>query len=214
MESQQVSQQQPTIQSPILPSSSKLLLISGGLILIVIVGTGAYFVGKQSVSTSNKVISSISPTTTKVVSTDWKTYSDKDGYSIKYPSDWLARNGLFTAPGLLSFDVGIYIRKKINDEVLNYSLEDYVNKSAGFETGPARVPLSIKKVVARSGMVGYKAEWVATAYSDNKKTYTTFFSLPNDKTSTLQIDGIDNGHIDIYNQMILTFAFTNIKQNN
>lgn len=149
---------------------------------------------------------------------NWKTYKNaKYGYSIKYPPDWTAGDGWFTAPGgqqgysysdiyVLVLPKAIYV-DNINREKV--SLEEYVKKYASKETDPNKTAISIKKITTfQSKVMGFAVEWEASGWSMNKKNYSVYFELPNDKTSTLQIDGIEGRHMDIYNKMVSTFNFS------
>jgi hypothetical protein len=163
---------------------------------------------------SPSATASASPTSQ---SNSYDTYTNEEyGYSIKYPSEWTAGDGWFTAPGGQPgygySNVSIRISEKINNFDNKTrdtdSLEEYVKKDAGFETGPPRDLLNINKIVTDSGVVGYKVAWKASPWSADKKTYTTFFELPGNKSSTIQIEGREGDHMEIYDSMLLTFSYT------
>lgn len=105
-ENQQVNQ--TPVTSPSTPQSlsqspkSKLPLILGCILILLLVGGGAYYLGTKKSSEQTLTINKPSPASNQQINvitpsispasvdmTDWKTYTDsKQMYSIKYPSDW------------------------------------------------------------------------------------------------------------------------------
>jgi hypothetical protein len=99
------------VQQPVVPQSSRppFLPILAVTLLLAVVGTGAYYLGKNSSNTSFKVedapvIAQPSPTVmpSKVVdevsitqpsptideTANWKMYTNSSEFTFKYPSDW------------------------------------------------------------------------------------------------------------------------------
>ncbi len=192
------------------------------IVLLIAAAVGGYLVYSGKISLPQKQVtqtskSDASPAPTGVDETaNWKTYTNtKYGYSVKYPPDWSSGDGSFIAPGGQSgygySDVSIQVlSKSVNFDNTNRekdTLEEYVKKDAGGETGPSKTPISVKKITTQSGNIGFAVEWEASGWSANKKTYTAFFELPNDKTSTIQIGGTE-GYLDVYHLIVSTFKFT------
>jgi hypothetical protein len=204
-------------------------LLSVGIVMLLLGLGGGYILFSNKANThqpstqvtpsnsAQAVYPSTAITPTGNQNVQWKTYAnEKYGYSINYPPKWTAGDGWFTAPGGQPgygySDVSIQVLPKTtnldNSNREKDSLAEYVKKDAGFETGPSRTPLNITEIVTQSGLTGYKVEWEASSWSAGKKTYTTFFENPKDKTSTIQIAGIEGKHMDIYDSMIDTFSIT------
>lgn len=94
--SQEALSQQPTTQPSYPPSSrSKVPFIVGGVLILLLVAGGAYYLGMKN---NGKPVQQTSELTSQVVSqptqptdetANWKTYTDaKNGFSFKYPNDW------------------------------------------------------------------------------------------------------------------------------
>ncbi len=102
-----VTPNQPT-QHPIHNQRGNFPIILGIIVLLLVVGSGAYYLGTQKSNTANQTVN-IQPTTSQnsavanptdtpvatqtpqsnEATTDWKTYSSaKAKYSFKYPTEW------------------------------------------------------------------------------------------------------------------------------
>lgn len=79
---------------PVTPTPSKLPWILGGLVLLVLVGTGGIFLGKQMsapalVVTPTPAPVTAVPTVVPYPTADWQTYTSGDiGFSMQYPVSW------------------------------------------------------------------------------------------------------------------------------
>ena len=159
--SQQQSEavQTPTNNTPNSIWKSKLLLISGRVLLIVLVGLGGFFLGKilsQPKTPPPSTISQLSPTSTSsptpptqiptpTPTTDpianWKAYTNtKYGYSIKYPADWTEQ---------LKCEGGA-----ITDDYICFMSPDFEESSAGIITG-STVKGGAVLIYEQGGMVGF-----------------------------------------------------------
>jgi glycerophosphoryl diester phosphodiesterase len=80
-------------QPPKSHSSSKLFLMLGILILLVLVGTGSYVLGTKTAQSEPQIqpapIVKSTPIPTIDPNTDWKTYTSTEGkYTFQYPKEW------------------------------------------------------------------------------------------------------------------------------
>ncbi len=154
---------------------------------------------------------------------NWKAYTDtKIGYSIQYPANWSAKEGVFATSGTPDYgynnDVYVSIREKKysyhdNTKPVENSLDSYIKyiEKGDVSTIPSRIPESITKITTKYGINGYLIEWKKTSgqFGPTAIFYSTFFALPNDATSVLQIETNKNhNQTEIYNLMVSTFKFT------
>ncbi len=114
MEPNNPQQQAPSIPNPQQPPvneqkqafwKNKWLLIVLGIVLLIAIGGGTYFLGKSSISNNNTNQPSPTPIVTKeptitqsptptsdATTSNWKTYTNNElGFSIKYPQEQFIR---------------------------------------------------------------------------------------------------------------------------
>lgn len=148
-------------------------------------------------------------------STSWEVYRNEvHGYRVEYPRGWRVKDqdgGLYfkaldDPSSRRTSDVSIVVQEKSG--FVEASLEEYVTRYAGYETGPVRVPRRIERLQTKANLVGYRVEWEPSSWSAGKMTYTTFFTYPKSLNSTLQIETIEGRFIDVYDKMVDTFRWS------
>ncbi len=230
----------PVEQQPTQPTQNKsstfskwIRLFLIGIASLIIVLGGVYLLGvkNQPIKQAQQEATKSTPTSIPNPTTTWQTYTiTNNKYSIKYPSNWKSFStsnvgdlSYFTAPrgepGYGNSDIDIRINKKatMSDRpTIDDSLESYIKyieTNGNIETSPTQVIQSIKKITAEASTAGYLVEWKPNgSFGPAIKRYTTFFELPNDKSSTIEIGGREGHYLDIYNLMITTFKFIDQNQ--
>ena len=210
-------------------SSRALLAIIAGVTLLFM---GAYFYiqfqNKKETMSKQKIVSIKPSQIPKTTISEWETYTNTTfGYSINYPSDWIARefpsskSGAAFRPANMSDETQYeYIsinknEKMMLDDLSSLSFEEYV-KRAGMEIQNYNTLASIKKIVTDSGIVGYTTTWNITSLGSGKKSESsprTYFEIPQNDTATIQVEITDEKYINIYNQMISSFTMLEKKEN-
>jgi len=149
----------------------------------------------------------------------WKTYTNaKYAYSIEYPSNWFnsefpEKTGsafvLSSTPNSSgSQEININAIAKISDS-LSLSFADYVQIAGIKEFGYTKLA-SIKPITTTSGISGYETTWTVQS-SDGQLSESlpiTYFEISSDKTATIEVFLNKEDDLDIYNQMLSTFEFT------
>jgi hypothetical protein len=214
------------VESTEKPAQQSLVTAVVIFILLVVVGTAFFFLGKAQ-NTKQTKNSAINPPTVasspKVVA--WKTYSNaKYNYSIEYPGDWVAheypdlKDGAFfntlnmASTSSTNITVSISVAQKMGNYT-NLSLEEYA-KVAGKEIQNYDSLVSIKKVIATSGAVGYETTWMVQPMaimgqpptaSASESLPITYFEIPGNKTSLIRVMAEQKEHLAVYEKMITTF---------
>jgi len=182
----------------------KLPLISGGFLLLVIVGAAGFLLGKslsQSKTPSLPLISQVSPSPTPTpenpISTptpdptaNWKTYvNNKYNYSIKYPEDWILQPDKQTPEEIVNFT------KDLN------SLTIY-SGSAIPGIPPESTPSQVKSIVIANQNVikeAYNNLFVLLKFPEN---------LPVNQISIRYKNGITSAEYeDLFDLILSTFKF-------
>lgn len=217
MDPNPINPQQPI--QPEIPQNSKFSFFKSAkvwpiiVLLILLIPTGTYLLGKnQSSKQISTIQSSPTPTPTPDPTANWKTYSDsKYGFSLKYPSEYLiseVNNGIFFSKSpeekvkldaclkqieCNSFSLGIQFTS--GSKPTEQSLKDYIIKhdSGDFYTWDSK---------AIDGSNALQTEYDAVVGSG--KINVTYVVKG---TSVLRIQ-TQTENISIYNQILSTFKFT------
>lgn len=212
---------QPTL-NPINNQRGNLPIILGVIFLLLIVGGGAYYLGTQNSQTTsqNQNINTqptanpqnivASPTNTQVVGqtpsnaaiSNWKTYTNtKNNFSIKYPSSWtekgqVADNTLVYLHADESFGEG---PEPIQYYVWIYSYNKLPSAKLTKESIGTYTVYKTDELPSRSGAL-------AAFITKDEKTYIAISITPYD---VKQPYTSQNKYVNIFNQMLSTFQFTN-----
>lgn len=223
----------PTLQHP--HSYLRIIIAVVGIVALFF---GGYYYGQMQ---SKKNIKTELPTTEKaqeqttpitVDNKDWKTYVNTTyGYSIRYPSDWEARefpdskSGAAFRPAHTPNDYQyeyISINKYgriMQDELPNPSFEEYV-KNAGKEIQNYNSLATIEKIMTKSGIVGYTTTWNVSPISSMGKAPAeegrsfprTYFEIPGNSLATIQVEITNDEYIAIYKEMVSSFTITRTEE--
>lgn len=220
MDSQNTQPQQISTQ---LPTTNKLLLTLGGIVLLLAVGVGSYFLGKKSSSpvsnspspavTVNNI--STSPTTIQKNTvaqgaTNWKEYTDtRVGYSLKYPNDssWkpFINNAESTAAFMCEGDCSNYTVDLFQiTPVIFTSIDEYLEKDT-LVTDKTKIQLSgqtaIKGVQSGSEQAG--GSFVVVFFVHNGKGYLIIQRFRGMYNKTM-LNQLPVGNPDIISTFMLT----------
>ena len=218
------------------------------LILIIISGIIGFFIGKKQVNVQsiNRLTPTpfVSPTIIKetvwetnnnneVIGTEnWKTYiNKKNGYSIKYPTNWTYREypDIQTGAGFRPLDNTKNIKEVISINIfdkglgnLDTTFEDYLKKVCSqTHSGGGDTSLNtINRIITQTNEIGYiitcnvspigyfgptpeKEENPNPALS----LPDTYFNTQNPQENLIQITLNMNSYLNTYKAMLLTFKF-------
>jgi len=212
-------EQQPT-SPPVQPvdskTNSKTLLAIGGIVLLLIIGIGIYFLKSNSSKTNNSNSSQITqqiqpiqaaPTVTSDATANWETYKDKTGFAFRYPQAWK----------LTTKEISWDSSKRTNVTLaFTESGKEYnlIIHSIG-SGSPAADQTKTEKIVLDG------EEFTKTTFFKNNKPF--FIWLISSQSSnvnksmfeTIQIDipvVNQEEYIKIFNQILSTFKFTDQNQ--
>ena len=201
---QQVQQatQQPVVPQPSQPvsqpamphssSSDKLLWILLGIVLLVVVGGIGYYLGARNSAapiyqTNSQMVVAKMPTATPTPdpTANWNTYSNiKYGYSVKYPTDLVAKEDntyyhfvAFTATGaalpkfLISVIPETFVAKDV--AAYNYMSSDWINlfyamKVGGTNTAASGAVFTLLPSTTVNGQNALAVQVVATGYKQHR----------------------------------------------
>lgn len=215
------------------PKSSKWIIAIIAVLILVVAGSAAvYFLNNNLTAKTQKTQTTIltaTPTAIPASAANWKTYTNtKYNFSIDYPSDWRLREFPDTQDGAsfnplnmpgypdVSDSISMNVGKK-NGDYIDTAFEDYVKVAANKEIQNYNELASIKKVTTTEGVVGYETTWMVQPITimgrppdsgDSESLPITYFEMPSDKTSLLQISLGKNEDLDIYEKMLITLKFT------
>ena len=160
---------------------------------------------------------------------DWKTYKNNEyGYEIKYPMNWTFRQypdingGITGGAGFrpsnkpdINSDFITIDSYSYGENDCNIPFSEYVKTAYAKEVGNGDQTLnSIEKIENVNGVETYKTTWKYTALN-GKKGITlpiTYFGNSVNNCESTKLALANSGYLDIYNEMIKTFKFTNYKQ--
>ncbi|MCL5073509.1 MAG: hypothetical protein M1308_21840 [Actinobacteria bacterium] len=205
--------------------SSKLLIISIAVfILILFSSIVVYFLNKnlslKTQNTQGTAKIAVTPTPISNQVTTWKTYTNKTfNYSIDYPSDWIVRDfsdpksGAAFRPSNMPneyqyeyISVNKYTRVML-DGLSKPTFEEYIRR-AGAEIQNYKDLVKMEKIVTNSGITGYTATYKVAPLGPGKEGISsprTFFEIPGNNTSTIQVNISNEKYMGIYNKMLLSF---------
>ena len=212
---------------------SKLLLISGGVLLIVLVGFGGFFLGKilSQPKTSPSSISQLSPTPapptqipTPTPTTDptanWKTYTDENTHiQFKYPPNWYAQKNINSTFTVFLEDKPFQIIKGEFMTSIIIGLNELENTASGqklyaektLEEGVERFkglfdPKTVQ--ITELTIAGKKAAKLSGLLGPGMLEGEYFVStLIQLKDKLLVVTLTKKSYEDVYNQILSTFKF-------
>lgn len=201
-----------------------------GILILVIVAGGAYFLGKSNVKPSTPVVSQTSQPTPSLTpdaspaptgareTANWKTYTDSaNGFLFKYPNNWnqveMATHQIAISPSIPQpFDPskvfslsGILITvTSDNDKILDST--QYVNQMVI----PVNTYSKNAKITQKlSNIDGVIVEGITGAASGQPSGPSAYITKG---TKIMRIDldstGIENAR-DVFDKILSTFKFTN-----
>lgn len=220
----------PPIQHTVSNERGNFLIILGTLVLLVVVGGGAYYLGTQRGSSnqvnqntqqSNPVIpvtSEPSPSSNdQPINSDWKTFITSginSGLTLKYPSNWVTPEGTFISEK--TFVAGEQDRSKVYNiiEIQKYSTQLYTgytnaewfNKinnltSPESDQRETRTKLTSGKITGGEPYVIFKDEPSATAQSGSFKQVKAYI-LKNQTIYQFTLDLYDDNGLEIFKKII------------
>lgn len=194
--------------------------------LIIILLTASLFIAvayiflrpKSNVAPSTPLTDQVTTASATPVQNSWQTYTNKNGYSVQYPSDWIVREypGTQTGAGfqpksLPADPANEFITVNISPKVspMMDSFEKYCRVAASNEIQGYQSLVSLDPVTTTSNQIGYTTTWKVSGPGMMGKSSTstpiTYFDLPGVKpSSTLQVFLNDTKYQDIYQSMLKT----------
>lgn len=204
-----------------------------GVVVLAVVAAGAFYLGRTTqkpTSPQNPVVSetpnpsptsSASPTPTGIDETaNWKTYTNtKEGYSIKYPLSWYARDGIVTdydsqvtTEQLAKTNEHLTIKIIVWDNPSKLSTEAYVSQ---LDAGPDAPQVTNTDKVTIGGALGIKR--IENRYSIVSPTRSTqptmvIYLAHSERIIIISAFPVDSLLIKTFKQILYSFKF--LDQNN
>lgn len=211
------------VSNPVNNQRGNFPIILGVLILLLIVGGGAYYLGTRNnktiirqdsniqptINPQNTVVNSsgipvVTQTPSDTETANWKTYiNEKVKFSLKYPSTWTEKGPVANNDSTLvylhageSFGEGpepiqYYVWISSDDKLPNVKLAK--------ESGGSYTAYKTDELPSRSGAL-------SAFITKDEKTYVAISITPYD---VKQPYPSQRKYIDIFNQILSTFKFTN-----
>src|SRR4030042_5409856 len=187
-------QNQPVVQVPPPVSksflSSKIILLIAIVLIIIIIGAGGAYLSLNSKSKSQPIVQNPTPILTATPTLDptanWKTYTDKIGYSIKVPTSWTIEEVVRE-----NFSCTFLTEEIAKAMTICFSTEKFLNVWPEYASESGKMKITIN---------GYDAY-------ENTINPGAFFLL-NSKGEFASIQGslLDK---KVFGQILSTFKFTN-----
>lgn len=213
--------QSPILKHPVINQRGNLPIILAVLVLLLVVGSGAYYLGtqksKQTTSTQDTPIptNTASNTPTQTNEAELKTYTSTPlGFTIKYPSEWitneLTNSVSFRPPGdIANKDWGLVA--VIVENKKDMTLDSYINERLCHSPGDCASAQNAESITI-SGLQGKKvvnppapvpSQIVVVIKGD--KVYTLNVTLDKSFEEMYSISEKEQ----IFNEMLSSFTFTN-----
>lgn len=158
--------------------------------------------------------------TLKFTSNDpFKVYTNTtNGYSIKYPKDWVAREldsktgaafRSVSKPDDPSFEYITINAENKDQAIIGRPLEEYA-KVAASKMQNYKSLNSLTRVATKTGLIGYKTTWKVTLQGGGETVSgpITYFDAPKDLPATIQLKLTNYDYLDLYGEMLQTFSYT------